>query len=103
MQLAWSQALGKAMRRRDFIKGIVGSATTWPLVAHAQQPEKPVIGFLGTASANGYDAFLASFRDGLKAAGIVEGRDATIEYRWAEGHIDRLPALAADLVSRLWQ
>ena len=59
-----------------------------------------VIGFLGTASANGYDAFLASFRDGLKAAGFVEGRDATIEYRWAEGHIDRLPALAADLVSR---
>lgn len=86
------------MRRRDFIKGITVS-TAWPLVARAQQPEKPVIGFLGTASANGYDAFLASFRDGLKAAGFVEGRDATIEYRWAEGHVDRLPALAADLVS----
>jgi putative ABC transport system substrate-binding protein len=80
---------------------LLGSATAaWPLVAHAQPPGKPVIGFLGTASAHGYDAFLASFRDGLKAAGFVEGRDATIEYRWAEGHIDRLPALAADLVNR---
>jgi putative ABC transport system substrate-binding protein len=69
------------MRRRDFIKGIVGSATAWPLAARAQQAEKPVIGFLGTASANGYDAFLVSFRDGLKEAGFVEGRDATIEYR----------------------
>jgi len=88
------------MRRRDFIRAIIGSAIAWPLTARAQQPPMPVIGFLGTASANGYDAFLASFRDGLKAAGFVEGRDATIEYRWAEGHIDRLPALAADLVSR---
>jgi putative tryptophan/tyrosine transport system substrate-binding protein len=88
------------MRRRDFITLIGGSAATWPLVAHAQPLGKPVIGFLGTASASGYDAFLASFREGLKAAGFVEGRDATIEYRWAEGHIDRLPALAADLVSR---
>ena len=87
------------MRRRDFIKGITVS-TAWPLVARAQQPGKPVIGFLGSASANGYDVFLASFRDGLKAAGFVEGRDATMEYRWAEGHIDRLPALAADLVAR---
>ena len=66
------------MRRRDFITLLGSGAATWPLVAHAQQPGKPVIGFLGTASANGYDAFLASFRDGLKAAGFVEGRDATI-------------------------
>ena len=88
------------MRRRDFIRAIIGSAIAWPLTARAQQPPMPVIGFLGTASANGYDAFLASFRRGLEAAGFVEGRDATIEYRWAEGHIDRLPALAADLVSR---
>ena len=87
------------MRRRDFIKGITVS-TAWPLVARAQQPGKPVIGFLGSASANGYDVFLASFRDGLKAAGFVEGRDVTIEYRWADGHVDRLPALAADLVGR---
>jgi len=70
------------------------------MAARAQQSVKPVIGFLGTASANGYDAFLASFLDGLKAAGFVEGRDATVEYRWAEGHIDRLPTLATDLVSR---
>jgi putative ABC transport system substrate-binding protein len=88
------------MRRRDFITLLGSGAATWPLVAQAQQSVKPVIGFLGTASANGYDAFLASFREGLKVAGFVEGRDATIEYRWAEGHIDRLPALAADLVSR---
>jgi putative ABC transport system substrate-binding protein len=88
------------MRRRDFIKVVAGSTISWPLSARAQQPGKPVIGYLGTASANGYEAFLASFRDGLKAAGFVEGRDATIEYRWAEGHVDRLPALAADLVSR---
>ena len=87
------------MRRRDFITLLGSGAATWPLVAHAEQPGKPVIGFLGTASANGYDAFLASFREGLKATGFVDGRDATIEYRWAEGHIDRLPALAADLVS----
>jgi putative ABC transport system substrate-binding protein len=87
------------MRRREFIT-LLGGAAARPLTASAQQAGKPVIGFLGTASANGYDAFLASFRDGLKAAGFVEGRDATIEYRWAEGHIDRLPALAADLVSR---
>jgi len=75
------------MRRRDFIKGITVS-TAWPLVARAQQPGKPVIGFLGSASANGYDVFLASFRDGLKAAGFVEGRDVTIEYRWADGHVE---------------
>src|SRR5262249_50095952 len=87
------------MRRRTFIEGIAALAAALPLDARAQQAEKPVIGFLGTASANGYDAFLASFRDGLKEAGFVEGRDATIQYRWAEGHIDRLPALAADLVS----
>jgi putative tryptophan/tyrosine transport system substrate-binding protein len=88
------------MRRRQFITLLGSGAATWPLVAHARQPGKPVIGILGAASANGYDAFLASFLDGLKAAGFVEGRDATIEYRWAEGHIDRLPALAADLVGR---
>jgi len=87
------------MRRREFI-ALLGSAIILPFMARAQPPGKPVIGFLGTASANGYDAFLASFREGLKAAGFIEGRDATIEYRWAEGHIDRLPALAADLVSR---
>ena len=87
------------MRRREFIT-LVGAAATWPMAARAQQSVKPVIGFLGTASANGYDAFLASFLDGLKAAGFVEGRDATVEYRWAEGHIDRLPTLATDLVSR---
>ena len=66
------------MRRREFIAFVGGTAIAWPLAARAQQPGKPVIGFLGTASANGYDAFLASFRDGLKAAGFVEGHDATM-------------------------
>jgi putative tryptophan/tyrosine transport system substrate-binding protein len=88
------------VKRRDFIALIGSAAAPWPVAVSAQQSGKPVIGFLGTASANGYDAFLASFREGLKAAGFVAGRNATIEYRWAEGHIDRLPALAADLVSR---
>ena len=87
------------MRRRAFIS-LLGGAAAWPVVANAQQPGKPVIGFLGIASADGYDALLASFREGLKAAGFVDGRDATILYRWAEGHVDRLPVLAADLVSR---
>ena len=88
------------MKRRDFIALIGNAVAGGPFAASAQQSGKPVIGFLGIASAHGYDALLASFREGLKAAGFVEGRDATIEYRWAEGHIDRLPALAADLVSR---
>ena len=88
------------MRRRDFIKAIAGSTAIWPLVARAQQPATPVVGFLQTASPSGYSAFMASFLSGLKEAGYVEGVNVTIDYRWAEGQIDRLPALAANLVSR---
>jgi len=88
------------MRRRDFIKGIVGSTATWPLATRAQQPQMPVIGLLGTSSPDLYAIRLGVFREGLKEAGYVEGQNVAIEYRWAQDHVDRLPALAADLVQR---
>lgn len=94
-----SPKLGPDMQRRDFIKLLGGTAATWPLVARAQQSAKPVIGFLGTVSPVGWDGYLASFRDGLRNQGFVEGTNVTIEYRWAEGNYDRLPALAAELVN----
>jgi putative tryptophan/tyrosine transport system substrate-binding protein len=84
------------MRRRDFIK-VTGAAIAWPLAGHAQQP-MPVIGYLGPGSAHS-DAFrVTGFRQGLKEAGYVEGQNLTIEYRWAEDHLDRLPTMATDLV-----
>jgi putative tryptophan/tyrosine transport system substrate-binding protein len=87
------------MRRRDFI-AIVGAAAGWPLLGYAQQPTMPVIGFL-TSRAPGADAhLLAAYRQGLEAAGYVEGRNLAIEYRFAGNDYDRLPVLAADLVRR---
>ena len=85
------------MRRREFIT-LVGTAAIWPIAVRAQPPSVSVIGFLHSATANAYAPMTAAFGKSLNEAGYVEGQNVLIEYRWAEGQFDRLPALATDLV-----
>jgi putative ABC transport system substrate-binding protein len=91
---------GEHMQRREFIKVIAGSTAAWSFGARAQQPTISVIGFLSSRSPGENPTILAAFLRGLKEAGYVEGQNVTVEYRWADGQYDRLPALAADLVGR---
>ncbi len=88
------------MRRRLIIALIASTTAAWPLVASAQQPAMPVVGFLNSGSPAERAPFVAAFRQRLEESGYVEGRTVMIEYRFAEGHYDRLPSLASDLVRR---
>jgi putative ABC transport system substrate-binding protein len=88
------------IRRREVITLIGGTAVAWPLAVRAEQPASRVIGFLGGADPVGYAVLVEALRSGLRDHGYVEGQNVRIEYRWAQGQYERLPALAADLIGR---
>src|SRR5262245_37145201 len=88
------------VRRRDFIRVVFGSAATWPLAAGAQQPATHVIGFLHGGAAKPFEGVVGAFRQGLSETGYNDQQNVAIEFRWAEGHYDRLPELATELVRR---
>src|SRR4051812_5145890 len=90
----------RSMQRREFMAVMGAAAAAWPVGARAQQPKMPVMGFLGSDSPDLWAGRMRAFHQGLSESGYIADRNVTIEYRWAEGNYDRLPALAADLVRR---
>src|SRR5919198_2261403 len=90
----------RGMKRRAFIALTAAAAAAWPLAARAQQPGMPVIGFLSSLASSDLNLVVPAFHEGLNGAGLIEGRNIAVEYRWAEGDYQRLPNLAADLVQR---